>query len=333
MPGPSSSTCSSRSPLRAATPTTTRRRRVLQRVLDEVGDDLREPFAGRRRPGTASPPSTSSATPSSAAAGRRPRPRRARPRPRRPGAVQRELVRVEPGEVEQVGDEAFEAAGLATRSRRRRGSRGVGAVDGAVGDRLGVAVDRRERRAQVVRDAEQERALVAARASSSSAMALIARARLAELVVGDVGRGRPAPRGRRRRSTARSSPSRRAAGSAGGRGTRRPSAATTSAMAAATSTAAAAAERARVSTCSASTSTGVPSPTGASGRRRTQCCRPARSAGARRAALGVEVVDGHARRAARASAPPVPSERAEHLLPSPLASTATTRRSRHAASC
>ncbi len=37
------------------------------------------------------------------------------------------------------------------------------ALDGAVGDRLGVAADRRERRAQVVRHAEQERALVPAR--------------------------------------------------------------------------------------------------------------------------------------------------------------------------
>ena len=40
---------------------------------------------------------------------------------------------------------------------------GIGVVERAVGERLGVAADRRERRAQVVRDREQERALAAAR--------------------------------------------------------------------------------------------------------------------------------------------------------------------------
>ena len=82
--------------------------------------------------------------------------------------------------VDRVGASARTGARRAGRGRagRRRGVRAggprtddhvggadaqLGLVDGAVGDRLGVALDRRERRAQVVRHAEQERALVTAR--------------------------------------------------------------------------------------------------------------------------------------------------------------------------
>ena len=65
----------------------------------------------------------------------------------------------------------------------RRRAVGVLAVERAVGERLGVAADRRERRAQVVRDAEQERALEP-RAASSSAAIDVER-------VGDARRSRP----------------------------------------------------------------------------------------------------------------------------------------------
>ena len=63
----------------------------------------------------------------------------------------------------QVAHEALEPAAFRTDDRRRALALvGIGVVEGAVGQRLGVAADRRERSAQVVGDREQERALAAA---------------------------------------------------------------------------------------------------------------------------------------------------------------------------
>ena len=104
--------------------------------------------------------------------------------------MQRELVRVEPGEVEQVGDEAFEPAGL-RRDHVGGADAGVLALDGAVGDRLGVAADRRQRRAQVVRHAEQERALVPAGDVEVGGHRVDRLRQAGQLVVVDVGRCRP----------------------------------------------------------------------------------------------------------------------------------------------
>ena len=178
--------------------------------------------------------------------------------------VQRELVGVEAGEVEQVGDEAFEPAGL-RRDHVGGADARVHALDGAVGDGLGVAADRRERRAQVVRHAEQERALVAARD--------------VEVVghrVDRVRRGWPARR--RARRWCRPAPMRsppaieRAVVSiaASGRVMRRAryvatSAAMPSEMAAAPSTARPLPPKGRLLTSSASTTTGVVPLTGVSG--------------------------------------------------------------------
>jgi hypothetical protein len=61
-------------------------------------------------------------------------------------------VGVEAGQREQLGDEALEAFGLGG-DHRRGGGR---LAHGAVGDRLGVATDRRQRRTQVVADRQQE---------------------------------------------------------------------------------------------------------------------------------------------------------------------------------
>ncbi len=73
--------------------------------------------------------------------------------------IERELPRLEPGEVEKVTDQAFEPARL-SEDHLARGRR---VARRAVGDRLCVAADRGERRAQVVRDGQQELLLEALR--------------------------------------------------------------------------------------------------------------------------------------------------------------------------
>ena len=162
MPGPSSSTCSSTRPSTSCTTHDHARGRELQRVLHEVGDDLRQPLRverGRDR-------RTRLDIEGDPDVGRRGPERLDRVLHHRVGVdrrrVQRELVGVEAGEVEEVGDEALEPA------RFRRDHVGgadarVPTLDRAVGDRLGVPADRGERRAQVVRHAQQEGSLVAAR--------------------------------------------------------------------------------------------------------------------------------------------------------------------------
>ena len=119
----------------------------------------------RRRPGTASPRRRRAAsTPRSRADGWNAVDRLVDHRAgvdRR--GVERELVGVEAGEVEEVGDEALEPARLGRDHLARRGCCSSRPLDGAVGDRLRVPADRRERRAQVVRHAQEERALVPAR--------------------------------------------------------------------------------------------------------------------------------------------------------------------------
>ena len=137
-------------------------RRVLQRVLHEVRDDLREPIGVRvgrerrraldlQRDVQLHRRGPERVDRGAHGVGRVDRARR-----------ERELAGVEPGEVQQVGDEALEPAGLGRDHVRGAGLLVVGA-DGAVDHRLGPAADRRERRAEVVGDAEHERALHALR--------------------------------------------------------------------------------------------------------------------------------------------------------------------------
>ena len=114
--------------------TSTLRGGVLQRVLDEVGDDLREPFGvevdrerARRSTMFSAMPSSRACGANASAASRTTSVASHGPR------VQRELVGVEAGEVEQIADEPFEAAALGAddrrgplafvRDRRRRGCR------------------------------------------------------------------------------------------------------------------------------------------------------------------------------------------------------------------
>ncbi len=121
MPGPSSSTCSSTRSPTARTPTVTRVVGELQRVLDEVGDDLREPFgidvAGDRVAGL------DGRAPRRARwrRARTPRPRRARPRARRParGAARTGARRA--GRGRGGRRPAARVGATPTRSRRRRG--------------------------------------------------------------------------------------------------------------------------------------------------------------------------------------------------------------------
>ena len=71
---------------------------------------------------------------------------------------------VEAREIQEIANEALEPARFATDHRRRALARiGIRVVECAVGQCLGIAPDRRERRAQVVRDREEERALAPAR--------------------------------------------------------------------------------------------------------------------------------------------------------------------------
>ena len=95
--------------------------------------------------------------------------------------VERELARLEMREVEQVADQALQAAGLGEHDLERRLLL-VLALDDAVRDRLHVALDGGQRRAQLVRDAHQEVALVLARLLELARHVLEAQRELAELV-------------------------------------------------------------------------------------------------------------------------------------------------------
>ena len=95
--------------------------------------------------------------------------------------VERELARLQTGEVEQVADQPLQAPGLREHDLERRLAL-VLAVDDAVGDRLDVALDGGQRRAQLVRDAHQEVALVLARLLELARHLLEAVRELAELV-------------------------------------------------------------------------------------------------------------------------------------------------------
>ena len=95
--------------------------------------------------------------------------------------VERERARLEAGEVEQVADQPLQAPGLGEHDLERRLLL-VLAVDHAVRDRLHVPLDRRQRRAQLVRDAHQEVALVLARLLQLARHLLEAQRQLAELV-------------------------------------------------------------------------------------------------------------------------------------------------------
>ena len=224
--------------VRHRTPTVDAAGRELQRVLHEVGDDLRQPLrvgdhrdAARRRPIASV----------DADLGCR-------------GLERLDRVADDAARVDRSRD-ASENWCASSRARSRRSAtsrssrrdsgemtsaariRASIALDRAVGDRLRVAADRRQRRAQVVRDAEQEGALVAPGDVEVARHRVDRVGQAAELVVADVRSRRPGPRGRRPRSSARSSPSPRADGSAGARRYAATSAAMPSAMAAAPSTA------------------------------------------------------------------------------------------------
>ena len=118
--------------------------------------------------------------------------------------VERELARLETREVEQVADQALQAAGLGEHDVERRLLLLL-ALDDTVRDRLHVALDGGERRAQLVRDAHQEVALVLARLLQLPRHLLEAQRQLPELV------GALRLRGARRNRRARSARSRRSA--------------------------------------------------------------------------------------------------------------------------
>ena len=63
----------------------------------------------------------------------------------------------QPGQVQQVLDEPVESLGLGT--HRRPGARDILLRNDTIGKRLGIALDRGERRAELVRDRQQELAL------------------------------------------------------------------------------------------------------------------------------------------------------------------------------
>ena len=159
-------------------------RRVLQRVLHQVGDDLGEPVrvrVGRQRLRARRP---CSVIPRSRRCG----PERVDRGPDGLGGVdrargERELAGVDPGEVEEVGDEAFEPAGLGGDDARRVRVLLVRA-DRAVGHGLRVAADRGERGAQVVGDAEDERALHALRVLELRGHRVQRASQVRELVLG-----------------------------------------------------------------------------------------------------------------------------------------------------
>ena len=114
MPGPSSSTWSSTRPSRRVDADLRRSPVAYFNAFSTRLATICASRSGRRRPAPARRVASSSATPDLAPP-RAGTPRRSSPTTRarveRRG-VQRELVRVEPGEVEQVGDEALEPAGL-----------------------------------------------------------------------------------------------------------------------------------------------------------------------------------------------------------------------------
>ena len=164
------------------------RRRELQRVLHQVGDDLREALRVDRRRHRLAGSRSPASTPISAAAGPNASTASLHDRVRvdRRG-MQRELVRVEPGEVEQVGDEPLEPARLRRddvggadarvaslrRCRRRSPRRSRGSTSAACAGRATRSAGTRARGPRAT--------------SRSLAIALIALARLAELVVAHVG--------------------------------------------------------------------------------------------------------------------------------------------------
>ena len=92
---------------------------------------------------------------------------------------------VEAREVEEVGDEPFESARLG-HDDLGRAQLGFRVVDGAVEDRLRVATNRRERRAEVVRHAQQESPLVPPRSVEPFCHRVDRLGQAAELVVGNV---------------------------------------------------------------------------------------------------------------------------------------------------
>ena len=136
-----------------------RRGRVLEGILDEVRDDLGEPFGigvGGDRPSVGDAERDAPLTRGREEAFDRvvddfTRIDRAR--------RQRELVGVEPGQIEEVRHEPLEPFRFALDDVR-----GIDAIVTAfhrsVGNRRRVPLDGCQRRAQVVRDAEQERAFV-----------------------------------------------------------------------------------------------------------------------------------------------------------------------------
>ena len=94
-------------------------------------------------------------------------------------------MRVEPGQVEEVGDQPLEPARLG-RDHLRGAQPRVLVVDGAVEHRLRVPADRGERSAEVVRHAQEEGTLVAARRVEPLGHRVDRPGEAAELVVGDV---------------------------------------------------------------------------------------------------------------------------------------------------
>ena len=120
-----------------------------ERVADEVGDDLAQPvLVARRRP--PAPSAVGCDRPVGVDGPRVARRRRRRARRGRPGSLLERPALVEPGEEQQVVDEAAHAHRLLLGAAHRLVEL-VGVVEAAGAVELGVAADRRDRRAQLVR--------------------------------------------------------------------------------------------------------------------------------------------------------------------------------------
>ena len=134
-------------------------RRLAQRVLDEVRGDLEQPVGVGLDPRLLRPRRASATPNSRAAASCAARPPRARPRRGRPArcATENSLRFIR----------ARSSRSRTSRSSRRASTqdrpRGLVGVERAVGEALGVAADRRQRRLQLVAHREQEVALGLAR--------------------------------------------------------------------------------------------------------------------------------------------------------------------------
>ena len=120
--------------------------------------------------------------------------------------VEGELPGVEPGQLEEVGHQPLEPAGLGLDDPRRPPAGLLVVGRAALGHRLGVAPDRGQRGAQVVGDAHQEGPFEAAVAAQLGGHGVDRRGRRRPARRRRLGERRPGRRGRRRRWPGRCAP-------------------------------------------------------------------------------------------------------------------------------